>query len=299
MTFLATRRTYNSSTKAFTNNWAALTRYVILSGAAGSAVSQSDFVEQVLEAAGGHGVLFFVHGFRTSQAEHIDRLGKIEAGLRATGFHGAVVGVDWPSQGSVLTYFADRERAKDMGTVLVPEVLGPFLEHPSTPKLHTLAHSMGALCLLRGLSDPGEAHGPRNWKVESLSFAAADVDAAWMMRNVWGGMACDLRSRRVVNYWSNRDKTLKLGENIVSGGRDRLGFVGLPATTPARFEDVYCGAYYKARLERPDDSWATTHNWHFRDTAFYADLAGVLADTPKDQLGRAPMANGDGQAFPA
>lgn len=299
MPFLITRRTYNAHRKRFTNNWAALTRYVPDAGASDADIPRDDFVAEVLRVAGGHGILFFVHGFRTTQAQHIARLRLIEDGLRTRGFRGAIVGVDWPSKGSVLSYSADREMAKKMGTVFVPEGVGPFLDHPSAPKVHVMAHSMGALVLLRGLSDPGAVHGPRDWQVDTLSLTAADVDADWLLRNVWGGMTCALRARRVVNYWSNRDKTLKLGENIVSGGRDRLGFVGLPAACPPEFEDVYCGAYYKAKLEKPDDGWATTHNWHFRDAIFYGDVAGLLAGTPKNAMGRAPMDNGDGQAFPA
>ncbi len=57
-------------------------------------------------------IVFFVHGFNTDQWDMLERHRKIRGGLKAHGFRGCVVSFDWPSDGSVLGYNADRRDAR-------------------------------------------------------------------------------------------------------------------------------------------------------------------------------------------
>ena len=105
MALFFSRRTYNATKKAFTNNAAEKTRYVTMSDTTprrGSNLSQADWLDLVRAEGGNTEILIYVHGFNTSQNDMLDRMAKIKAGVKAQGFNGAVIAYDWPSNGSVL-----------------------------------------------------------------------------------------------------------------------------------------------------------------------------------------------------
>lgn len=109
MALFFSRRTYNAQKKKFTANPAALTRYVSMTAQnndgsvhTGSIVPRADWLKQVQQAGGTKEILIYVHGFNTSQKDMLDRLGKIETGVKAQGFEGAVIAYDWPSGGTIL-----------------------------------------------------------------------------------------------------------------------------------------------------------------------------------------------------
>ena len=292
MTLFFSRRSYNSSTDMFTKNVSSLTRYVSVAGEApeggswrGGIIDQADWLDQVSAKMQSDDILIYVHGFNTPQSEMLRRTNKIEDGVRAHGFSGAVVAYDWPSDGSVAKYQSDRNDAKKTATSLVRDGIAPLLALPSRPKIHLIAHSMGAFLTLRALSDFGDSIGPGGtaWSLEQVMFAAADVDQAWMEKGAWGGLILKERSHRFTNYYNGRDEVLNLSGTIVHGRR-RAGRRGLPQTLHARHVDVYCNEQYKRDVPEPDRSITYSHRWWFDNDGFYKDLALTIAGQDENAM---------------
>lgn len=282
MALFFSRRTYNASKKKFTLKPAAKTRYVNLTKASadgrirsGSIVKKSAWLDLVRHAGGDKEVLIYVHGFNTSQTDMLDRLGKIETGVRAKGFKGAVVAFDWPSDGSVHAYDRDRADAKAVAPHLVGDGMLPLLAMSPRPKVHILAHSMGGLVVLRAFSDFGDSAGSGGgiWKADQVMFASADVDSAWLEKGAWGSLVLRKRSKRFTNYYSGLDKVLALSDGIVHGGRDRAGRSGMPSMTAKGHWDIFSDAQYKRDVPKSKRTKVYSHRWWFDNKGFYKDVA--------------------------
>ncbi|WP_158967430.1 alpha/beta fold hydrolase [Chachezhania sediminis] len=285
MALFFSRRTYNAQTQKFTNNPAALTRYVSISdpGAGGTRkggiVSRENWLDLVGQEGAANGVLVFVHGFNTSQADMLNRLAKIKAGVAAHGFRGAVVAFDWPSDGAVHAYDRDRSDAKTVAPHLVGDGIVPLLGMSPRPRIHILAHSMGGLVVLRALSDFGDSAGPTraNWGADEILFASADVDAAWLERGAWGGLVLKARAKRFTNYYCGRDRVLDLSGNVINGGRERVGRVGMPAPRTGGHWDLYANEQYLRDVPDAQRTMTYSHTWWFDNDGFYKDVALTLA----------------------
>lgn len=293
MALFFSRRTYNAHQKTFTNNPASLTRYVAITGTSpggdgwsGGILSQRDWLEQVRQAGGDSDVLIYVHGFNTAQSDMLRRMEKLETGLRAHGFAGAVVAFDWPSDGSALAYGRDRADAKKIAPHLVSDGVIPLLGLPSRPRVHLLAHSMGALVILRGFSDFGDGIGPGQgvWSAGEVMFAAGDVDSVWLEKGAWGSLVLKKRSQRFTNYYSGRDQVLALSGGLVNGGRDRVGHVGMPTLLSAGHHDVYCNEQYLKDVPQAEQTMLYSHRWWFDNAGFLRDVALTLQGRPADQM---------------
>lgn len=295
MTLFATRRTYNAQTQRFTNNAAALTRYVQITSSAGPVskggiISREDWHREVLRAAQSREILFYVHGFNTSQTTMLHRQAAIERGLRRHGYRGAVVGFDWPSDGNVLAYDSDRNDAKKVAPYLVTEAIGLFLNENPRFKLHVLAHSMGAYLALRGFSGVGDAPGARKWDVDQVMFAAADVDVEWMRQGAWGSLVMDRRASRLTNYYNANDAVLQLSGDFINGGRRRAGRKGLPDLVSASHVDVDATQRYAAF---PQKGAQISHRFYFEDDGFFKDVALTVAGTAAGAMPTRLITNGD------
>lgn len=286
MALFFTRRAYNSKTKKFTNNPASLTRYVTITKKSasgkilsGGSVKLDDWIEMVRDDGGEKGVLIYVHGFNTSQIDMLKRLDKIEQGVKANGFKGSVIAFDWPSNGNVLAYDADRRDAKEVAPHLVGEGIIPLLEGLSSPKIHIIAHSMGGLVVLRGFSDFGDSAGGSGkiWSLDQITFASADVDSAWLEKGAWGDLVLNKRSKRFTNYYSGKDRVLALADGLINGGRDRAGHSGMPSLTSSNHWDVYCDEQYLRDVPKSKRSMTRSHRWWFENDEFYEDLGLTLA----------------------
>lgn len=295
MTLFATRRTYNAQTNRFTNNAAALTRYVQITSTTGPVskggiISRADWHREVLRAADSREILFYVHGFNTSQTTMLHRQAALERGLRKHGYRGAVVGFDWPSDGNVLAYDSDRTDAKKVAPYLVTEAIGLFLNETPRFRLHVLAHSMGAYLTLRGFSGLGDAPGARKWDVDQAMFAAADVDVEWMRKGAWGSLVMDRRANRLTNYYNGNDAVLQLSGDFIHGGRRRAGRKGLPDLVASAQIDVDATQRYAAF---PQKGAQISHRFYFEDDGFFKDVALTIAGTAADDMPTRQITNGD------
>ncbi|MCE8006642.1 alpha/beta fold hydrolase [Aestuariivita sp.] len=293
MALFFSRRTFNAQQKKFTNNPAALTRYVAITGTnpggggwAGGILSRDNWLAQVRQAGGTRDVVIYVHGFNTSQADMLRRMERMETGLRAHGYTGAVVSYDWPSDGSVLNYNRDRSDAKEVAQYLVKDGMVPLLGMSPKPRVHLMAHSMGALVVLRGFSDFGDAIGPGQgaWSADQVIFAAGDVDSVWLERGAWGSLVLNQRSRRFTNYYSGRDRVLALSGGLINGGRERVGHVGMPSLLATGHQDVYCNEQYKKDVPTSDQTMTYSHRWWFDNDGFLQDMALTLSGRAADQM---------------
>lgn len=281
MAFVFTRRAFNAQSGHFTDNAASLTRYLHV-GTPANAVSKANILEpeawfRAVEAeAATDDVLIWVHGFNTSQGRMLERQRQLERDLRANGYLGAVVAFDWPSDGQVLRYRADRNDAKRVANALVLDGLWQFRIRPRALRVHVIAQSMGAYVVLRGFAGVGDPPGGPVWQADQVLFAAADVDADWLQAGAWGALVIERRARRLTNYHNTKDSVLDLAGTVISLGRDRAGRAGLPRAKPANAVDVRCTERWDA--VRPSGQNLTlSHNWYFGDPRFLADAALTLA----------------------
>ena len=231
MTLFFTRRAFNNRTNKFTINPATLTRYVEITGTSEKVnkthiIDKADWKAKVIAKAETPELVIFVHGFNTDQGEMIRRQRKIEEGLRGNGYRGAVIGYDWPSDGSKHAYDKDRKDAKATAPYLVTEGIALFLNETPRMKIHVIAHSMGMYLTARGFSGVGDAPGARKWGIDQMMTVAADVDDEWMRSGAWGSLVMELRTNRLTNYYSPADRVLKLSK-FINGMRPRLGPGGI------------------------------------------------------------------------
>lgn len=289
MALFFTRRTYNARLKRFTNNVATVTRHVKLElrpggRFEGGIISEQDWLDQVAQATGGHGLVIYVHGFNTSQHSMLVRCALIEQGLAAAGFRGAVVAFDWPSQGVVSAYNPDMAAAKAVAPFLVPDGVRPLIARLGGQPLHMLCHSMGCYLSLRALSGVGEVPGAPSVHLDQVLFAAGDVEAEHFRQGAWGALVMQFRCNRMTNYYSVADRVLQFS-GVINGGRQRAGFVGLPDPKGANAVDIYTTAQFRKHVPASDqDDYVYSHNWYYENAGFYEDVALTLAGTPDAQM---------------
>ncbi|WP_300058302.1 alpha/beta fold hydrolase [uncultured Roseobacter sp.] len=285
MTLFFTRRTYNAAKQKFTNNPAALTRFVQITKGpdskgrwSGGAINQSDWLRAVKQEASANEITVYVHGFNTDQIDMLRRLDKIKTGLRAQGYRGAVIGYDWPSDGKVFSYDQDRNRVKDTAQFLVRDGILPLLALSPRPKINLIAHSMGAYVILRGFSNFDDTAGPgaSAWRANEIAFLSGDVARNWLGKGAWGALLLSHRARRFTNYYSEGDRVLPISA-FTDGFRKRVGRDGLPTITETTHIDVNATPQYLRDVPPGKRGKARSHRWWFDSSALYADLAQTFA----------------------
>ena len=92
-------------------------------------------------------VLLFVHGFNTSAEEARNRLAQI---ISDSHFGGVGVMFTWPSEGELLAYESDKERATASRDA-VEQTIADLAAIPGVGRVHILAHSMGTWLAMEAL----------------------------------------------------------------------------------------------------------------------------------------------------
>ena len=228
------------------------------------ALKQADFETRLEGASKGSAnseLLIFLHGFNVTFEEAAMRAAQF---VCDSGFGGVVVLFSWPSQGNLLGYAGDEERALSSGD-LMAYFLSALSPGPWT-RVHLLAHSMGNRVLLLGLADNPRPKLPFG----HLVFAAADVFVLMFEEKFAKLQAAG--TLRATSYASKDDRALTISSRLHSGPR-----VGLVAEEP----------YQTEHLESID---ATSVDQGILGHGYWSSVPALLNDL-KDllQFGHSPL----------
>lgn len=249
-------------------------------------ITRTAFFRAVQEEAGATetakgNIVFFVHGFNTDQWDMLERHRKIRDGLKAHGFNGCVVSFDWPSDGSVLGYSADRRDARLSADRLFKDGIAHVAraqEPDCKYNIHVLAHSMGCFLVREAFdfADDDHATAQQSWTVSQIAFVAADTSSKSMTDGNPKSSSLLRRSTRLTNYYSPYDDILSISETKRLGVSRRLGRVGLPDTHSQKAVNLYCGQFYDENRSDFGDGTGISHRWYFESPRFYEDLFHTL-----------------------
>jgi esterase/lipase superfamily enzyme len=230
------------------------------------ALAQGEFAGQLEKAAQTPKpaeLLIFLHGYNVTFEEAAMRAAQFAVD---SCFSGIVVLFSWPSQGSLLGYWGDEERAVSSGDVLARFLCG--LEKGPWPRVHLLAHSMGNRVLLLGLADNPRPKLP----LGQLVFAAADVFVPMFDEKFGKLQNCGLLP--ATSYASKADRALKISSKLHLGPR-----VGLVDEWP------HTADHLQAIDASNVDAGFLGHGYWSAVPALLADLEELLADgkSPQDR----------------
>ncbi|MFA3920444.1 alpha/beta fold hydrolase [Ruegeria hyattellae] len=246
----------------------------------------SQWVAQVQAEAGatddenGH-IVVFVHGFNTEQFEMLERHRKIRAGLEEQGFTGVVISFDWPSDGSVLGYNADRADARRSADKLFTHGITRLSRMQTSDcryNIHVLAHSMGTFLVREAMDYADDDHvtAQHAWTTSQIAFVAADVSSKCFRDGDPKTSSLMRRCTRLTCYYSPFDEILSVSEIKRVGVSRRLGRVGMPASHHEKAVNLYCGAFFNNTRDDYDDGKSASHSWYFDAPRFYEDLHHTL-----------------------
>lgn len=230
-------------------------------------------------------ILVFVHGYNNSMQVALARQRLLEGHLHRHGWHGTVIGFDWPSSSIALGYAEDRMDAKATANLLVTRLLKPFLalrKDDCLINISVIAHSMGAFVVREAFLGSRDYRTLRGdpWMVGQIVLVGADIASSSLDAGTDATKAFDEHCARLTNYYSPYDHVLKVSNAKRAGLYPRSGRVGLPKTSISKFVDVDTGPRY-ATL---DNGWwraiggigSLAHSWYFHDRGFCRDLALTL-----------------------
>ncbi|KIT17744.1 alpha/beta fold hydrolase [Jannaschia aquimarina] len=244
-------------------------------------VTQAKWLALIAAAAHDNRVLFYVHGYNTRPTGFLRHLLKVETALRRNGYHGAIVGYDWPSLGkpSPAAYRADRRTIHRIARHLVLDGLFPILGLSPRPRVSLAAHSMGGLMALNALGQFGTRASPWKW-LDQVLFTAADVRIDQMASGGNGARLLALRAKRFTNYYNPWDEILSLSGPFLNGGSKRAGRAGLPASVPAGHHDIHCLDQFRRDAHGTAGSdfenMLLSHGWWWDNAGFVRDAALTL-----------------------
>ena len=161
-------------------------------------------------------ILLFVHGFNTSAEEARNRLAQI---ISDSHFGGVGVMFTWPSEGALLAYESDKERATASRDA-VERTIADLAATPGVGRVHILAHSMGTWLAMEALRQRAiSGHGTLDGHLGDVMLAAPDIDL-----DVFRQQMARLKGARVSVFASSNDRALSLSSTI-AGNRPRLGII--------------------------------------------------------------------------
>lgn len=226
-------------------------------------------------------ILIFVHGFNTDQWDMLERHRKIKAGLKKQGYQGTVVSYDWPSDGSVLGYSADRRDARQAADGLCENGIKRLARMQSAEcdiNIHVLAHSMGCFLVREAFdyADDHHATAQKSWTVSQVALVAADISSKSMRDGNPKTSSLIRHATRITNYYSPFDEALSVSEVKRIGVSRRLGRVGLPDAHSDKAVNLYCGGFFKTHKDKYEGDLTASHRWYFDEPRFYEDLHHTL-----------------------
>lgn len=236
---------------------------------------KDELMSLINQGHAGH-VIFYVHGFCTSQFDMIRRHKLIRKGLSKEGFRGVVISFDWPSDDDFGRYKDDKKDALAAAPFLFPEgiaELRSLLPDSLKYQTHIIAHSMGCF-LVRNAFQLAKQKGTliSNWSVNEIAFVAADIETKKMSGKNPLTKALMRHCKRLTNYVCERDVAL-YGSGFSHGFQRRLGRTGMLRNIPVNAVDLMCGDLYRKHLKKLGGDAMSSHRWYFQSERFFEDLA--------------------------
>jgi len=231
-------------------------------------------------------IVLFVHGYNTDPVEALKRQRLVEKELLDRGYPCLVIGFDWPTGGSAVTYIYDRNEACQAALTLVTGAIFPFAQYsrPDCPlQVHVMAHSMGGFVVreaFRGADKARLAAMPNDWRIGQMVLFAADVSSDSFAAGSADMVPVFAHCGRLTNYFSGYDEALAVSSVKNLDISSRVGRVGMPVNRPteAKSVDVDCGPRYIAVPDRKFQviDGMVSHSWYLEDPLWYDDLAFTL-----------------------
>lgn len=203
------------------------------------------------------GALLFIHGFNVSFASAAQRSAQLAYDLA---FPGPTVFFSWPSDASVVRYFADGRDARNSRHAAAT-VMGELASLLPSGPVYVIAHSMGNRVLVEGLSQLFEDQPGKRRALREIIFAAPDVDQEDFRLN-YASRLLRPGTPRFTLYASKNDLALSTSEAL-QGGK-RLGYGG--------------DALYLQRGLDSVDASAVTKEFFSLNHSYFGDTTTVLSD---------------------
>ena len=281
MIYLASRRALSANSQTFTSKPGTTTSFVRVASPGvnqtpAHRIASTVWAQEVLNQSNNGHVLLVIHGFRVPQHSFLKEVTKVRKKLGSS-YRGAVVGLDWPTNGRLFDYRKDLKDAQKTATPLLRDTVNALHLARPTVKLHILAHSMGcfftsvALQAALGTSLETKLRG----SLRTIAVTGADVDQDWTAKSHPFAKALGRTCKRFIVHHSAHDEVLHVSEDRYHSGRKRLGRDGPSTTRPPVLLDVPWTDYYRDRLWRPFAP-RRSHNFYYDESSFYATLAPSL-----------------------
>lgn len=281
MFYLCSRRARSADGKSFTSRPGHQTSFLRMwhpqeTCTPGHGIDRRVWAREVIQQSTNGEVLLIIHGFRIPQNQFLKEVANVRQRLGMR-FNGAIVGLDWPTNGRLFDYRQDKQDAEATAPALFTDcVTALFAARPGV-KLHILAHSMGCLFTHVALQSAlGTSLEPKlRGAVKSLTVTAADVDQDWSQAHHPFTDAVVRTCGVFVSHYNGNDEVLHISEDRYHDRRKRLGRDGLMAPGRSIQTGVDWTDYFRATYKNPFGI-QESHNFYYRDARFYEQFLGTL-----------------------
>jgi esterase/lipase superfamily enzyme len=229
-------------------------------------------------------ILAFIHGYNNNLETVLWRQRRLTADLRAAGWHGLVIGFDWPSDDNTLAYLEDRSRAAEVAIELVRKcvvIISRGQQEGCRTNIHLLGHSTGAYVVMEAFAQ-AEKDGElfkSDWRIGQVAFISGDVASSSLSTTESWSQPMFKRIMRLTNYSNGFDAVLAVSNAKRLGVSPRAGRVGLPNDASPKAVNVDCSDYFEAKDAKsavfaPGANYS--HSWQIGDPVFAIDLAMTI-----------------------
>jgi len=281
MFYLCSRRALSSDGKTFTARPGNQTTFLRMhhpheTMTPGYRIDSRVWAREVVQQSANNEVLLIIHGFRTPQNKFLNEVANVRIRL-GTRYTGAVVGLDWPTNGRLFDYREDQRDAAATAPFLLKDCLNALFAARAKVKLHILGHSMGCFFIHEAiqslLGTPLE--GKLLNALKSVSVTGADVDQDWSQAHHEFTKGLKRTAGTFVVHYSNHDEVLHIAEDRYHNGVKRLGRDGLLGPGRSFQLGIDWSDYYRATYKNPFGI-QQSHNFYYRDGRFYDQLLATL-----------------------
>ncbi|HZH53206.1 MAG TPA: alpha/beta hydrolase [Microvirga sp.] len=216
-------------------------------------LARKNAAQAFAQAALGHDLLLYIHGYRESFESAATSTMQLSKGI---GFRGATGLFTWPSAGSTFSYVSDRESAMWSRDAL-EDLLTAMAKTPSGGRIHIVAHSMGTLLTLETLRMLRGSGGQDAMdRIGAVVMAAPDIDIDLFARGL-ERLGPDAQKITVIS--STNDRALQVSSRLAGGivragaaERERLEALGVRVADASEFGGSFININHDLFLSNPE-----------------------------------------------